>query len=49
MAVLQASNDVASQQIVQLARKHDPNGQRTIGITTKRDIINKALKRKSQC
>ncbi|ETS76893.1 hypothetical protein PFICI_10767 [Pestalotiopsis fici W106-1] len=40
LAVLQASNDVANQGIVQLARKHDPDGQRTVGIITKPDLIN---------
>lgn len=40
LAVLQASNDVANQGILQLARKYDPDGQRTVGIITKPDLIN---------
>lgn len=41
LAVLQASNDIANQGIIKLARKHDPEGQRTVGIITKADLINK--------
>ncbi|OAR03488.1 hypothetical protein LLEC1_06517 [Akanthomyces lecanii] len=40
LAVLQASNDMANQGIIKLARKHDPDGQRTVGIITKPDLIN---------
>lgn len=40
LAVLQASNDMANQAIIKLARKHDPEGQRTVGIITKADLIN---------
>ncbi|KAJ9133186.1 Interferon-induced GTP-binding protein Mx-like protein [Pleurostoma richardsiae] len=40
MAVVQAGNDVANQRIVQLARKYDPDGDRTVGIITKPDLIN---------
>lgn len=43
MAVLQASNDIANQGILQLARQHDPDGQRTVGIITKPDLINKGV------
>ncbi|KAJ6785558.1 hypothetical protein PWT90_06970 [Aphanocladium album] len=35
-----ASNDMANQGIIKLARKHDPDGQRTVGIITKPDLIN---------
>lgn len=38
--VLQASNDMANQAVIKLARKHDPDGRRTVGIITKPDLIN---------
>ncbi|KAK8104425.1 dynamin GTPase [Apiospora kogelbergensis] len=41
LAVVQAGNDIANQSIVELARKHDLQGQRTVGIITKADLINK--------
>ncbi|OTA03049.1 hypothetical protein A9Z42_0034650 [Trichoderma parareesei] len=41
LAVLQASNDMANQAIIRLARKHDSPGERTVGIITKPDLINK--------
>ncbi|KAI3399279.1 hypothetical protein diail_7233 [Diaporthe ilicicola] len=41
LAVLQASNDIANQPIITLAREHDPQGQRTVGIITKPDLINR--------
>ncbi|PTB63389.1 hypothetical protein BBK36DRAFT_1181795 [Trichoderma citrinoviride] len=41
LAVLQAGNDMANQSIIKLARKHDTLGQRTVGIITKPDLINK--------
>jgi GTPase SAR1 family protein len=40
LAVVQATNDIANQVIVQLARQHDPEGERTVGIITKPDLIN---------
>ncbi|KAK6859490.1 hypothetical protein PG995_003126 [Apiospora arundinis] len=40
LAVVQAGNDIANQSIIELARKHDPQGQRTVGIITKADLIN---------
>ncbi|PCG92464.1 Dynamin [Penicillium occitanis (nom. inval.)] len=40
LAVVQASNDVATQKIIRLARRYDPEGQRTVGIITKPDLIN---------
>ncbi|OTB03479.1 hypothetical protein M426DRAFT_74049 [Hypoxylon sp. CI-4A] len=40
LAVIQAPNDIANQSILQLARKHDPEGQRTVGILTKTDLVN---------
>ncbi|KFH42507.1 Interferon-induced GTP-binding protein Mx-like protein [Hapsidospora chrysogenum ATCC 11550] len=46
LAVLQASNDMANQPIIKLARKHDPQGQRTVGIITKPDLINQGAESK---
>ncbi|KAI9835372.1 MAG: hypothetical protein M1838_005315 [Thelocarpon superellum] len=40
LAVVQASNDVDNQRIIQLARQFDPQGERTVGIITKPDLIN---------
>lgn len=40
LAVVQAGNDIANQSVIQIARKHDPQGQRTVGIITKPDLIN---------
>ena len=41
LAVVQATNDIANQGIIQRARKFDKGGQRTVGIITKPDLINK--------
>lgn len=41
LAVVQANNDIANQGIIQRARKYDQAGQRTVGIITKPDLINK--------
>ena len=41
LAVIQATNDIANQKIIQRARKFDKAGQRTVGIITKADLINK--------
>ncbi|TQN64043.1 Interferon-induced GTP-binding protein Mx2, partial [Colletotrichum shisoi] len=40
LAVVQASNDIANQGIIKIAREYDPDGQRTVGIITKPDLIN---------
>ncbi|PQE32794.1 hypothetical protein CJF32_00001289 [Rutstroemia sp. NJR-2017a WRK4] len=39
LAVISAKNDVANQQILKRVRKHDPEGQRTLGIITKPDTL----------
>ncbi|OJD14081.1 hypothetical protein ACJ73_09119 [Blastomyces percursus] len=41
LAVVQATNDMATQQIIQRARHFDRAGERTVGIITKPDLINK--------
>lgn len=40
LAVVQASNDIANQGIIQKSRRFDKKGQRTVGIITKPDLIN---------
>ncbi|KAK2035912.1 vacuolar sorting protein VPS1 [Colletotrichum somersetense] len=40
LAVVQASNDIANQGIIKIAREYDQEGQRTVGIITKSDLIN---------
>ncbi|PQE07233.1 interferon-induced GTP-binding Mx protein [Rutstroemia sp. NJR-2017a BVV2] len=39
LAVISAKNDIANQQILKRVRKHDPEGQRTLGIITKPDTL----------
>ncbi|ERF73499.1 hypothetical protein EPUS_04122 [Endocarpon pusillum Z07020] len=39
LAVVSAMNDAANQVILKRAREHDPNGQRTLGIITKPDVL----------
>ena len=41
LAVVQANNDIANQGIIQKSRRFDPAGERTVGIITKPDLINK--------
>ncbi|KAJ0383915.1 hypothetical protein COL922a_009457 [Colletotrichum nupharicola] len=40
LAVVQADNDVANHGIIKIAREYDLDGQRTVGIITKPDLIN---------
>ncbi|KAH8745486.1 P-loop containing nucleoside triphosphate hydrolase protein [Diaporthe sp. PMI_573] len=46
LVVLQAGNDMANQPITKLAREYDPYGERTVGIITKLDSINKGAEAK---
>jgi len=41
LAIVQASNDIANQRIVKKSKTFDAAGQRTVGIITKPDLINK--------
>lgn len=41
LAVVQAGNDISNQPIVKKSKKFDKNGERTIGVITKPDLINK--------
>ncbi|KAB8240074.1 P-loop containing nucleoside triphosphate hydrolase protein [Aspergillus flavus] len=40
LAVVQATNDIQNQQIIQRARRFDRSGERTLGIITKPDLVN---------
>ncbi|KAK6359071.1 hypothetical protein TWF696_000239 [Orbilia brochopaga] len=40
IAIVQAGNDIANQRIIQKARQVDTNGERTVGVITKPDLIN---------
>ncbi|WPH01631.1 Hypothetical protein R9X50_00448100 [Acrodontium crateriforme] len=39
LAVIPANVDVATQEILTLAKEHDPDGRRTIGVLTKPDLV----------
>lgn len=39
LAVVSAKNDIANQIILSTTRKHDPDGQRTLGLITKPDLL----------
>ncbi|KAI0837240.1 putative dynamin GTPase [Hypoxylon sp. FL0890] len=39
LAVLQESDTISNQSTLQLAREHDPEGRRTVGILTKADLV----------
>lgn len=40
LAVVQAGNDIANQSIVRTSRKIDVDGERTVGVITKPDLVN---------
>jgi GTPase SAR1 family protein len=46
LAVVQAGNDIANQRIIQKSRVVDKAGQRTVGIITKADLINKGTEKR---
>lgn len=41
LTVVPANVDIATQEILTLAKQYDPNGMRTIGILTKPDLVDK--------
>lgn len=41
LAVIPANFDIATQEILDMAKKEDPNGMRTLGIFTKPDLVDK--------
>ncbi|KAI2463516.1 putative dynamin GTPase [Annulohypoxylon bovei var. microspora] len=46
LATLQATSDIANQNILQLIRKHDPKCQRTVSVLTKADRIDPGTERR---
>ena len=46
LAVVQASNDIANQGIIQKSRRFDQAGERTVGIITKPDLINEGTEKR---
>ncbi|KIW65525.1 hypothetical protein, variant, partial [Phialophora macrospora] len=46
LAVVQAGNDIANQSIIKKARQFDKDGERTVGIITKPDLINQGSERR---
>ena len=46
LAVVQANNAIANQGIIQKSRRFDPAGERTMGIFTKPDLINKGTEKR---
>lgn len=46
LAVVQATNDIANQSIIQKSRLFDRIGQRTVGIITKPDLINEGTEKR---
>jgi hypothetical protein len=45
-AVVPANIDIATQEIIQMAEDADPNGQRTLGVLTKPDLVDKGAEDK---
>ncbi|KAB8238110.1 dynamin family protein [Aspergillus alliaceus] len=46
LTVIPANVDIATQEIMEMARDHDPNGERTIGVLTKPDLVDKGAENK---
>lgn len=45
LAVIPANVDVATQEILTLAKQHDPKGRRTIGVLTKPDLVDQGAEK----
>ena len=41
LAVIPANVDIATQEILKMAKKCDPNGERTLGVLTKPDLVDR--------
>ena len=39
LAIIPANVDIATQEILEMAEEHDPNGHRTLGVLTKPDLV----------
>ncbi|KAH8588522.1 interferon-induced GTP-binding protein Mx1 [Bisporella sp. PMI_857] len=46
LAVVPANVDIATQEIIQMAGDADPNGQRTLGVLTKPDLVDRGAEEK---
>ncbi|KAH7412555.1 P-loop containing nucleoside triphosphate hydrolase protein [Cadophora sp. MPI-SDFR-AT-0126] len=46
LAVVPANVDIATQEIIQMAEDADPNGQRTLGVLTKPDLVDRGAEQK---
>jgi len=44
--VVPANVDIATQEIIQMAEDADPHGQRTLGVLTKPDLVDKGAEDK---
>lgn len=49
LAVLPSNIDVSTQEILTLAEKYDPKGERTLGILTKPDLVTEASAKEAVC
>ena len=49
LAVLPANVDMLTQEILQLAEEYDPDGQRTIGVLTKPDLVTESSAQRAVC
>lgn len=49
LAVLPSNVDVATQEILELAKEYDPNGERTIGVLTKPDLVEEPSAQSTVC
>ena len=45
LAIIPANVDIATQEILEIAKEHDPNGQRTFGVLTKPDLVDKGAEK----
>ncbi len=45
-AVVPANIDIATQEIIQMAEDADPDGQRTLGVLTKPDLVDRGAEEK---
>jgi hypothetical protein len=45
LAVVPANVDIATQEILDIAEHHDPEGQRTLGVLTKPDLVDEGAER----
>ncbi|PHH56273.1 Interferon-induced GTP-binding protein Mx1, partial [Ceratocystis fimbriata CBS 114723] len=49
LAVIPSNVDIATQEILSLAKEHDPQGERTLGILTKPDLVSEKSAQSAVC